>query len=224
MDMTDAGYALIREWEGFRANAYRDATGIWTIGYGHTTAAGPPKVSDGQVISRDEAETIFRRDVGVVAEGVRQAVTQELTDAQFSALVSFAYNVGLGNFRASSVLKVVNAGKFADVPQRLQLWIKAGGRTLPGLIKRRAAEAALFASDGDQLAEPPARPEQPRGKPVAVSTTIWAAALAAILAAVNHLALWLGYGLLAVMASGLIILAAWWIIHERIKKSRELGV
>lgn len=81
MNITEEGLALIREAEGFRSAAYRDAVGVWTIGYGHTAAAGAPKVERGLVITRDEAEAIFRRDVEAVAEGVRQAVRQTLSDA-----------------------------------------------------------------------------------------------------------------------------------------------
>lgn len=225
MNVTDEGLALIREAEGFRSAAYRDAVGVWTIGYGHTTAAGPPKVERGLVVTRDEAEAIFRRDVEAVAEGVRQVVQQTLSDAKFSALVSFAYNVGLGNFRSSSVLRAVNAGDLAAVPQRLQLWVKAGGRTLPGLVKRRAAEAALFAAASAHAAnEKPARPDVPRGKPASASTTIWAATLVAIMACLNEVARWLGYGVLGLISMAVIGLAAWWIIRQRLKTSRDMGV
>lgn len=144
MRMTDEGLALIRQFEGFRGSAYRDAVGVWTIGYGHTAMAGPPDVFPGLCISHDEAVGILARDVEVFARGVSAALHVAVTDGQFSALVSFAYNVGLGNFRKSSVLRAVNAGDLAAVPRRLNLWVKAGGRTLPGLVRRRAAEGALF--------------------------------------------------------------------------------
>jgi lysozyme len=147
MRMTEEGLALIRRFEGLRTDAYRDAVGVWTIGFGHTSMAGPPEVTPGLSISREEASAILARDVEKFAAGVCEAVTVPLNDAQFSALVSFAYNVGLGALRGSSVLKAVNAGDFAEVPRRLALWVKAGGRTLPGLVKRRAAEGKLFASD-----------------------------------------------------------------------------
>jgi hypothetical protein len=78
--------------------------------------------------------------------GVRQALTREVSAEQFSALVSFAFNVGIGAFRRSSVLKAVNAGDFTAVPERLKLWVKADGRRLEGLVRRRAAEAELFAT------------------------------------------------------------------------------
>ncbi|MGH6820995.1 MAG: lysozyme [Methylocella sp.] len=144
MRMTEEGLALIKRFEGFRAEAYRCPAGIWTIGFGHTTAAGPPAVAEGMTISLAEAETILRADVERFAREVRASLGITLAANQFSALVSFAYNVGITNFRRSSVRACVNDGDLAAVPQRLQLWTKAKGRVLPGLVKRRAAEAELF--------------------------------------------------------------------------------
>ena len=140
MQMTEEGLALIRRFEGFRASAYRCPAGVWTIGYGHTSQAGPPAVRPGMVIGEDEANRILSADVERFADAVVSA-------AQFSALVSFAYNVGIAAFRTSSVLKAVNDGRFTEVPARLKLWVKGGGRVLPGLERRRAAEAELFMSE-----------------------------------------------------------------------------
>jgi lysozyme len=156
MKLTEDGLALIRRFEGFRETAYRCPAGVWTIGYGHTEQAGPPKVVVGMKISEVEARRILAADADGVAAEVRAALTRELNDAQFSALVSFAFNVGAGAFRGSSVLAAANAGRFAEVPGRLKLWVKAGGRVLPGLEKRRAAEAALFMS-AVEAPPPPAR-------------------------------------------------------------------
>lgn len=146
-NMNEAGRGLIRRFEGFRATAYRDAVGVWTIGLGHTSMAGAPLVVPGMTISPEEGEAIMARDVGQFATQVAQLVEVPLNDNRFSALVSFAYNVGLGNFRRSSVLKSVNAMDFDSVPRRLALWNRAGGRVLPGLTARRAAEGMLFAKD-----------------------------------------------------------------------------
>jgi GH24 family phage-related lysozyme (muramidase) len=142
--VNEQGLALIRKFEGLRTGAYRDAAGVWTIGYGHTSCAGPPRVGRGMKITRTEAASILARDVAGFAEGVASHVRVPLSDGQFSALVSFAYNVGLENFRKSSVLRAVNDGDCSAVPRRLSLWVKAGGKVLPGLINRRAAEGALF--------------------------------------------------------------------------------
>jgi len=144
MHMTEEGLALIRRFEGFRAQAYRCPAGIWTIGYGHTSNAGPPRVSPGMTISETEARRVLAADVERFAAEVRAALTREVSPEQFSALVSFAFNVGTAAFCTSSVLRAVNAGDFGAVPDRLGLWVKARGKTLPGLVRRRAAEAAMF--------------------------------------------------------------------------------
>ena len=174
MRMTEEGLALIRSFEGFRGEAYRDAVGVWTIGFGHTSMAGPPEVTPALRITREEANAILARDVEKFAGGVREAVKVPLNDAQFSALVSFAYNVGLGALRGSSVLKAVNARDFAEVPRCLNLWVKARGRTLPGLVKRRAVEGALFARDVSTPVAPPTSPTN--------NNTLWRV-LAAMLSA-----------------------------------------
>ena len=219
MQMTEEGLELIKQFEGFRARAYRDAVGVWTIGYGHTSMAGAPEVRPAMEITAEEAANILRRDVDSFARGVRDAVKVPLTDAQFSALVSFAYNVGLGNLRKSSVLAAVNRGDFTVVPRRLQLWTKAGGRVLPGLVRRRAAEAAFFASQAG-AAPLPAPVEQPVAKPVTQSRTIWSALAALALAVVQA---WLSASLklagIAVLV--LLSLALGIIIYERWKKLKE---
>ncbi len=149
MKVTQEAIDLIKHFEGFRANAYHDATGILTIGYGHTSMAGPPAVHVDDVVTAAQAEEILATDVEKFATGLRPLLHRELSAPQFSALVSFAYNVGLANVAKSSVLTAVNAGDFEVVPRRLSLWVKAGSQTLPGLVKRRAAEAAMFASGHD---------------------------------------------------------------------------
>ena len=99
MKMTAEGLHLIRRFEGLRTRAYRCPSGIWTIGYGHTSMAGPPDVKAGLEIGGAEADAILASDVTAFAEGVSSALKVPVSDRQFSALVSFAYNVGLGNFR-----------------------------------------------------------------------------------------------------------------------------
>lgn len=148
MKMTQAGLELIKAYEGLGLKAYLCPANKWTIGYGHTTEAGHPVVHQGMTITKDEAERILRSDLVVFEEVVKRLVTVELNDNQFSALVSFVFNVGETNFAKSSVLKSVNSKKFKDVPANLAKWNKArvNGelKVLPGLVKRRAEEAALF--------------------------------------------------------------------------------
>jgi lysozyme len=222
MQITDEGLELIKQFEGFRARAYRDAVGVWTIGYGHTSMAGAPEVRPGSEVSQAEAETILRRDVEIFARGAREAVKVPLNDAQFSALVSFAYNVGLGNLRKSSVLAAINRKDFAAVPRRLQLWTKAGGRVLPGLVRRRGAEAALFASDA-VVSALPAPVEQVEAKPLSQSKTAWSAVAAFALAVLQA---WLSTSLqlAGIVVLVMLALALGYIIFERWKKLKQEAV
>lgn len=229
MRLTREGVALVKRFEGFRGEAYRDAVGVWTIGYGHTAMAGPPEVKPGLKIDRAQAAEILARDLEMFAEGVRRLLARSIGEQQFSALVSFAYNVGLGNFRKSSVLAAVNAGTLDAVPRRLQLWIKAGGRTLPGLVKRRAAESALFAGEDRGEGSGPVEPVE--GKKATRSTTNLAAILSALAGTLSTIAASLkdtaqAMGGPAVPVILLLAMAAatFWIIRERRRKSREEGV
>lgn len=143
-----AGLDLIKSFEGWRAEAYRDAVGVWTIGYGHTAMAGAPRPVAGMVITRAQGEQLLRTDLLVYEAAVNQALTVVVSQNQFDALVSFCYNVGPGNFRTSSVLRYTNQGRFAAVPGRLLLWNKAKGKVLRGLTRRRMAEGALYITPG----------------------------------------------------------------------------
>jgi lysozyme len=173
-------------------------------------------------VSREEAQAILLRDVEKVARDVRSLLKRELSDRQFSALVSFAYNVGSGNFRSSSVLKAVNEGDLAAVPRRLQMWTKGGGRVLPGLVRRRAAEAAMFLEAEEKE---PARSEvEPaEGKPLSQSSTALAALISALAGMASAVAN-MSRPLFAVMLLILMIGASLWVIRERRRKAKEEGV
>jgi GH24 family phage-related lysozyme (muramidase) len=144
MRMSADGLALVKEFEGLRTKAYKCPAGVWTIGYGHTSAAGDPDVVPGMAISKDEAEEILRRDMVQYEEGVKKLVKVELTQGQFDALVDFAYNAGVGALAKSTLLKKVNAEKFDEVPAEFMKWTRGGGRELPGLVRRRRAEVKLW--------------------------------------------------------------------------------
>jgi lysozyme len=221
MKMTEDGLALIQKFEGLALESYRDAVGVWTIGYGHTSRAGTPMVTSGLKITSEAAADILARDVEAFASGVSKRVTVDLTDQQFSALVSFAFNVGLGGFERSSVLQAVNARNFDAVPRRLNLWCKAGGRILPGLIKRRAAEGALFMSGIVDSTPEPITPMTT--KPLGQSRTFWSAIVVLLLAVIQA---WLAMTLklvgIAVLLAMCVALAL--IIFERYKKLKLEGV
>jgi lysozyme len=252
MKVNENGIALICEFEGCRTQAYQDPVGVWTIGYGHTSMAGSPEVTSGLAISGEEARTILCRDLEVFSSRVRASIRTLLNDNQFSALVSFAFNVGLGNFRESSVLTAVNSGDFGSVPLRLALWVKAGGTILPGLIRRRAAEGALFIQPdacavasmstqaqgdspplsevGSQVASSGQPVEPVLGKRFQQSYINIAAVLSGIGGLVSSAARYLTelfgeYGslLLEIGAVSVVVLAAVWIIYERQRKAREDG-
>lgn len=137
--INDAGLALVKEFEGLRLNAYQDIVGMWTIGYGHTKG-----VRRGQSVTSQEAEELLRGDLAEAEAGVENVVKVELSDNQFSALVSFAYNLGIGTLRRSTLLKQLNLGNYAIAAAQILRFDHAGGKKVAGLTRRRQAERALF--------------------------------------------------------------------------------
>ena len=144
MKISKAGLNLIKEFEGIRLESYKCPAGIWTLGIGHTSAAGPPEVKPGMKITLQEAYDILNRDLDQYENAVNKYVKVPLTQNQFDALVGFVYNVGVGAFQKSTLLKKLNAGQYSAVPGELMKWTKAGGKELAGLVRRRRAEAALW--------------------------------------------------------------------------------
>jgi len=134
-----AGLALVRDHEGLRLEAYQDTSGIWTIGYGHIR-----RVRRGDCISAERANQLLEADLVEVERAVAELVKVPLTDNQFSALVSFVFNAGEGAFAKSTLLRKLNEGGYGLVPACLGSWIFDNGKVLPGLVKRRAAEVALW--------------------------------------------------------------------------------
>ena len=133
------GLSLIKKFEGCELEAYQCSAGVWTIGYGHTKGVTP---SDS--ISQEEAEQMLVDELHEYESYVNEYVTVALSQNQFDALVSWVYNLGPANLKASTMLKVLNDGKYEEVPYQMKRWNKAGGKVLEGLIRRREAEACLF--------------------------------------------------------------------------------
>ena len=133
------GLRLIKSFEGLRLTAYQDAVGVWTIGYGTTR-----NVRRGMRITREQAEKFLQEDLVRFEKAVNDAVKVAINDNQFSALVSFSYNVGAGALRSSTLLKKLNQRDITGAANELPRWNKAGGRVLAGLTRRRNAERALF--------------------------------------------------------------------------------
>ncbi|MBY0444878.1 MAG: lysozyme [Burkholderiales bacterium] len=134
------GIALIQKFEGLRLTSYQDSVGIWTIGDGHTGA----DVKPGMTINPSQVLILLQQDLERFESGVNKSVKVPLTQNQFDALISFSYNVGLGNFSKSTLLKRLNEANYSGAADQFPRWNKAGGQILKGLVDRRNAEAALF--------------------------------------------------------------------------------
>jgi lysozyme len=140
-----AGLALVKEFEGFRADAYRDPVGIWTIGYGTTARAGVGvDPQPGMRIIEREAEGYLLKALAKFAATIRPWLVGKPTPNQWAAMLSLAYNIGPDAFRRSSVLRHFNAGDMPAAAEAFLLWNRAGGAILPGLVRRREAERQLF--------------------------------------------------------------------------------
>jgi lysozyme len=144
MRTSDKGIAIIKAHEGLRINAYLCPANKWTIGYGHTSAAGEPTVSEGMRITKREAEEILRTDLARFEARVNRLVKVPLTQGQFDALVSFDFNTG--KLHSSTLLKRLNGGQYAEVPRQLMRYVYGDGKQLAGLVRRRRDEAELWRS------------------------------------------------------------------------------
>lgn len=140
MTYSPAGLALTKSSEGDELKAYQDSGGVWTIGEGHTGT----DVHAGEVESQSQADAELEEDLQVAIRCVNQAVRVTVTQGQFDAMVDFAFNAGTRNFRTSTLLRKVNVGDFAGAAEQFGLWVHAGGEVVDGLVRRRAAEAAMF--------------------------------------------------------------------------------
>lgn len=134
----DQGRQLIMNAEGLRLEAYLCPAGVWTIGVGHTG-----DVKEGDKITRHQAETILEYDLQRFEQAVTKAAPRA-TGPQFDAMVSLAFNIGIAAFEKSGLLKAHLAGQHRNAAIEFGRWVHGGGKILPGLVKRRAAEAALY--------------------------------------------------------------------------------
>jgi GH24 family phage-related lysozyme (muramidase) len=142
------GLALTKRSEGWLPHLYEDAARYCSIGYGHLVKRSPCDGGEPAEflagLTEARGAELLAVDLALAESAVSAAVTFRLTDAQYAALCDFAYNVGPGNFRRSTLLKVVNAGKLNDLAAQLRRWVKAGGVEQPGLRARREREIELF--------------------------------------------------------------------------------
>ena len=145
MKTNEAGLSLIKSFEGLRLKAYKCPAGVWTIGYGHTGK----DVKPGMIITEEQAEEYLRQDLERFEKGVDDLVEVDINENQYSALVSLAYNIGLGNFKKSTLLKLINKGnqnELEAVHSQFKRWVYANKKVLPGLVKRREAEFKLYST------------------------------------------------------------------------------
>lgn len=145
MNINPATRSLIRRFEGCRLRAYQCSAKVWTIGFGATRFEDGSAVRQGDVITQERADRLFVILLDQFAAGLRPLITAKINDNQFGALLSFAYNAGIGAFSRSTLRRMVNeTPKNPLIRQEFAKWNKAGGQALAGLTRRRTAEADLY--------------------------------------------------------------------------------
>jgi len=141
MKINQRGLDVIKSFEGCKLSAYLCPAKVWTIGYGHTGA----DVKQGMNISLTQADDLLKKDLAKFEDGVTKLVTNVINENQFSALVSFAYNCGLGNLKSSTLLRKLNINpQDITIKNEFAKWNKAAGRELAGLTRRRKVESELY--------------------------------------------------------------------------------
>jgi lysozyme len=133
------GLDLIKRFEGLRLNSYQCTAGKWTIGYGHTNAVHP-----NETITEEEAEDLLKQDIRNSEDTVNRSVKMEINSNQFSALVSFVFNIGSQAFRSSTMLRKINEGHMDRAANEFMRWVYVDSEISNGLVKRRKAEQLLF--------------------------------------------------------------------------------
>ena len=142
--ISKTGIDLISSFEGIRLNAYDDSVGVWTIGIGTTIYPNGVKVKKGDKCTQEQALEYLQHDLRSFEKTVNDSVKVPLSQNQFDALVSLAYNIGSGAFKNSTLLKKLNAKDYSGAADQFLVWNKGGGKVMKGLVRRREAERALF--------------------------------------------------------------------------------
>lgn len=144
MRISENGIEFIRQLEGEKLTAYPDIVGIWTIGVGHTGFVDGKPVARGMAITKEKSKEILTADLKRFESAVNDAVKVTLTQNQFDALVSLAFNIGEGAFARSTLVNKLNAGDKKGAAEQFLVWKNAGGRVSQGLLNRRQEEKAMF--------------------------------------------------------------------------------
>lgn len=147
MKISEKGINLIKHFEGCHLKPYQDPIGLWTIGYGSLIGDGKSlPIEWFRELTQEEADELLKKDLVRFERGVERLCPFNLTQPRFDALVSFAFNLGLGNLQISTLRKKHNRGDILGAAQEFVKWNKAGGKPLRGLTRRREAEQALYLS------------------------------------------------------------------------------
>lgn len=144
--MQDKYIDTLKELEGFRDTPYKCSAGVWTIGYGHSSAIDNRALTN-KPITEEEATTILQSDISRFESIVKASVTVPLTEAQLAALTIFCFNVGASAFKKSTLLKKLNSGDYNSVPSELLRWDKVNGKPSVGLSHRRHREIDVWLED-----------------------------------------------------------------------------
>lgn len=143
MKLDADGIQHIKRWEGVRYDVYKDVAGYPTVGVGHLIRP-EDNLKLGDTITDARVDELLRADVAVAEKAINDRVKVPLTQNQFNALVSFVFNVGVGAFAQSGLLRALNAGNYEGAAKQFMKWVFAGGRIVKGLENRRSAEKELF--------------------------------------------------------------------------------
>lgn len=185
MKLSQSGIAALKMREGRRLTAYRDTQNVFTIGYGHTSAAGPPAVISGMTITDAECDEIFARDLVKYETTVSDAIKVPIGQNQFDACVSLCYNIGQSGFAKSTVVKRINAGDMAGAAQAFMMWNKP-----PEIIGRRRGEMQQFMKANNGIAPPDVQPIQGAPPPAMIKPIHVAIGAGAVVAATGFAAIW----------------------------------
>ena len=141
--MYEKAVELIKKFEGFKETAYKCPAGVWTIGYGWTHG-----VKEGDTITNEKASELVQQELAKIAKQIKATLGTEvfasLTENQICALIDFVYNLGLGNFKNSTLCKMIKSGQIMEAGNQFERWVKSGNKVLPGLVNRRKAEKNLW--------------------------------------------------------------------------------
>lgn len=143
-DISEKGYAIIREFEGFKVEAYLDTGGVWTIGYGTIKYPDGKAVKRGDKCTRDQAEQYLKNDCKWVDACLDKSIKYPISQSMFDALASFVYNIGETAFAKSTMLSMINNGDMHGAANQFDRWIFDNGKRIDGLVNRRAKEKSLF--------------------------------------------------------------------------------